>query len=304
MDYEKALHILEFDYQDSLVQELTCDSLKKQYRKLALKYHPDKNGNTPQSTEKFKQINEAYCFLKREEYTNEQEERDFNYFNVLKNFVKTMFNANTNKEVIIAKIIQTILNKNKELSLKVFEGLDKETILTIFCFLSKHKYILHLTDDLLEYIKNMVISKYDNVQIYKLNPSIDDMLQNNLYKLYIDNVLFLVPLWHNEMYYDCSGSEIIVICEPDLPDNTTLDDNNNVYIETIIEVNKQMLENNYMHEVKIGEKELSIPVSQLYLRTEQYYTFKRKGISKIKNDIYDVQEKADIICKIKLQFDK
>ena len=35
--------------------------------------------------------------------------------------------------------------------------------------------------------------------VYKLNPSINDLLNNNLYKLYIDEELFLVPLWYNEV---------------------------------------------------------------------------------------------------------
>ena len=33
---------------------------------MALQNHPDKNGNTPESNEKFRQINEAYNYLKRE----------------------------------------------------------------------------------------------------------------------------------------------------------------------------------------------------------------------------------------------
>ena len=35
-------------------------AIKKAYKKLALKYHPDKTGNDPGSNEKFQQIAEAY----------------------------------------------------------------------------------------------------------------------------------------------------------------------------------------------------------------------------------------------------
>jgi len=41
--------------------------IKKAYRKLAMKYHPDRNPGDKEAEEKFKQINEAYQVLSDEE---------------------------------------------------------------------------------------------------------------------------------------------------------------------------------------------------------------------------------------------
>jgi molecular chaperone DnaJ len=50
----------------------TQDEMKKQYRKLAAKHHPDKNPNDPKAAERFKEISEAYQVLgdadKRKQY--------------------------------------------------------------------------------------------------------------------------------------------------------------------------------------------------------------------------------------------
>ncbi|MDD4356341.1 MAG: DnaJ C-terminal domain-containing protein [Smithellaceae bacterium] len=53
-------------------KKASSDEIKKAYRKLAVKWHPDKNPNDKAAEEKFKKISEAYAVLsdakKREEY--------------------------------------------------------------------------------------------------------------------------------------------------------------------------------------------------------------------------------------------
>jgi len=95
----------------------------------------------------------------------------------------------------------------------------------------------------------------------------------------------------------------MVICEPELPNGITIDDDNNICIKKEISAYHE-IPDNIMNDVsvviEIGGKEFNIPLSNLYMKREQYYRIKNEGLSKIKKDIYDVSEKTDIIVKIML----
>jgi molecular chaperone DnaJ len=54
MDYYRLLEI---------EKTASADEIKKAYRKLAMKYHPDKNPNNPEAEKTFKEISEAYKVL-------------------------------------------------------------------------------------------------------------------------------------------------------------------------------------------------------------------------------------------------
>ena len=313
MNYKNAFEILEIDFVTTRYEDLTLEYLKKQYRKLALKNHPDKNGNTHESNEKFKQINEAYNYLKREiKYLNKEtldnndnktEDEDLSssslYYDILKGFMKTVFEGKYND--ILSKIVNDIITAGKKTSVKLFDDLDKDTALNIYTFLSNNRSVLNLSQEILDVIREIVVKKYDNVEVYKLNPGINDLINNNVYKLHVNDELYLVPLWHNESCFDGSGCEIIVICEPELPENITIDDDNNLIVTKTIKAKDElpeMLINDTSLTLNIGDKIHSISLCNLYMKREQIYRIKNQGLSKVKKDIYDVSEKTDIIVKI------
>jgi hypothetical protein len=318
MNYKSAFKILEIDQNDINYTDISLEYLKKKYHKLALQNHPDKNGNTLESNEKFKQINEAYNFLQRE--LNDSNNMNFNsstytnftdtdanidttiYMDILQLFMQSIFEGNYTD--IVSSIIKDIVSGCSKISLKLFDGLDKDTSINIYNFLSNHRSILHLSQELLEQIREIILKKYNNVLVYKLNPSISDLMNNNLYKLFVEEELFLVPLWYNEVYFDASNCEIMVICEPQLNENTIIDDDNNIHFETKIDFENlyRLISENKDIMIEIGNKQFSIPVSELLMKREQYYRIKGQGLTKVNNDtdIYNVSDKADIIVKISI----
>jgi hypothetical protein len=210
MNLNKAFLELDIEIDSTNIGKINIDLLKTKYRKQALKYHPDKNGNTPESNEKFKEINEAYHYLKREiVYLNPEKEEFFpdveespsyKYQDILNSFIKSISNGKYT-ESFIERLKEIIFNIKKTISITLFDNLDKETSFSIYLFLFKYKHILHINQEIIHQVREKILKKYEDVIIYKLNPSIDDLLNNNMFKLFIEEKLYLVPLWYNESYF-------------------------------------------------------------------------------------------------------
>jgi len=315
MDIQQAFDVLEIDLKTIKLTNLTYEYIRKKYHKLALINHPDKRGNTV----KFQQINEAYEYLLKElpkisgfnSKTNEPfvsssegiaPTNRYKYF--LSCFIEGIIKGNYKE--IIKRVINEIVTGYKQISLEtIFEELDKDSALEVYSFICKYKHILYIGDDTLEFVSLLIKQKYKNDRVFILNPSIKDLLENNIFKLYVDDKLYLVPLWHNELYFDSPDGDIIVLCNPDLPSNITIDEDNNVYFET--EINSKdhdlldLTTNNRFVSLLLSDRSFSIPINQLYIKREQIYILKCQGISQIlENDIYNVNCKSDIIVKIRI----
>ena len=301
MDYTTASRILQLDK-----SIFNLKDLKKKYHELALKNHPDKNGNTPQSKETFQQLNEAYMFLSRELEEDNNYNTSFampSYVDILQTFLQNILDEKHSQ--LFCEIIKDIVMK--KLSFTLFEELDEETATKVYAFLMKYRIILNISPDILERLGEIVsanLKKEHVSRVFHLKPTLSDLFSNNIYKLYVEDKLYLVPLWHSEIYFDGeNNTEIVVLCEPELEENITIDEYNNVYtnIEIAFSTIIKLINSDDPLTFVLCNNTISIPVDKLFMKKEQLYKIKKGGLSKIKgNNIYDVDDKADIIVKIKL----
>jgi len=312
MNLNKALDILEINMKDPIKNKELSLYIKKQYHTLALQHHPDKNGNSVESCEKFKEIVEAYEYAKREiQYTQEQEEQEEernnytvnDYTSLLKKFIEDLLKSE--KTEYVMNMITEIVTGCKKITWKLFESLDKESTLHIYSFLSKYKNILYIHQDTLDAIKEIVIKKYANDEVYILNPSLEDLLENMVYKLQVREKVYYVPLWHDEVYFDDEFTdgeeekkEIIVKCIPELPDTISINDNQDIIVDIEIPFDVSLLEQK-SKVILLGKKTFEIPFNKLSLQRSQLFILHHCGISKVfEKDIYNVEERGSIIFKI------
>jgi len=298
MNFQKACKILDLD--DNKV--INLNEIKQKYKIYALKFHPDKNNST-NATERFQEINSAYQYLINHYEENIENknmfETNMSYSNILFTFLKTVIPIDKDTDIINI-IIQKISKVCESKSVDFLERLDKEILIKIFKVIKKNKEIFNITDDYIQLIENIINTKTKNDEIIIMNPTLDDLFNNNLYRLTLSNETYIIPLWHHELIYDNNGRDVYVKCNPILPDDIELDDSNNIHIYRTFNISD--IWGKDIIEIDVYNRTYKIETKKITLQPNQEIYILNSGISRVNTkNMLDISVLSTVFIHIQLE---
>jgi hypothetical protein len=187
-------------------------------------------------------------------------------------------------------------SKFQKLKSSLINTVDKDYLIDILTFIDKYNNNYPILNEIQDIIKE----KLDNIEIIILNPSLEDLMKNNIYCLEYNNNKYYIPLWHTELYYDIKdcNKELIIKCNHQLEDNMWLDEFNNLHVKHSINL-KTLNINESVQVIKIYDKPIEIKINELLIKKYQKKIYYNCGISRINTiDIYSISELSNIILHI------
>ena len=306
-------------------KKYTLCELTKQYRIAALKNHPDKHFNSNESTEKFKEINEAYIFLynkyndpndpnepnepeldeMNKNKCEESKDEEYKYTDLFSAFINSLMTGLSNAKMAEINVILTaVMDKCKILTATMFDNMDKRSILFIYDLIIKYYTILDISNDRFDGIIKILKNKMKIDDVIVINPTITDLFDvNNIQIIEHEEKTYYIPNWHTELYYDINEQrELIVKCIPKLPEYIYIDELNNIYIDVRTRVeNLFNLPNPVFTIVMYENISIDIPIRDIEFKTHQTITLHKRGIPMINTEkIYYTLEKMDIIVNLEI----
>ena len=289
MDLERACNIL------NITKPISLSDIKKKYYRAALSCHPDRNSDA-NSTAAFQELSDAYNFLCMHLEVEEEEiiEEECSYSSIIERFIKLMIGTNQDQETI-----SNIINGCKNLSIKAFENIDKNTALKIFGYIELFAESLKIDKDTINTVKDIIKNKMKNDKLYILNPSLDNLLDGDIYILNYEEDTYYIPMWHDEITYDLSENSLIIKCIPDLPKHMYIDEKNSLHINIITSISN-LLDHKELS-VQVGRKVFNILTAELKIMKFQTYKLINVGIPLLNtSEIFTYDKKGDIVFHLEL----
>jgi hypothetical protein len=282
MNVAKAYHVLGISCDPGTA---TPEEIKTNYRLGALKYHPDKCRD-PDAAEKFREIQTAYEYLTENPADSGDETT---YKTMVGSFLSKLFfqgNAGDDagwKEEICRLVVSRLVGLCEAKALEYIEKIDRKTLAKLRTCLVMYREVFHLSDILIARVDELLAEPDTPRTAYcvvLLNPFLEDLQEDNLYRITESGKTFIVPLWHHELVYDNSGVDFVVRCCPVLPEHMEIDEHNNTYVYLQYRISdvwgKERID------VPFGNRTLTFWPKQLAVSPEpQQIRFPREGIARM-----------------------
>lgn len=314
-------------------RDCSLAELNKRYRIMALKLHPDKNGDTPEATAAFQELNTAYNALLPNVQHDANDANGTNchnattepYANIFMNFMKSLFRSKSKTEKgekdetdgrttqVLLDLLHLIVHDYASASVNaVLDSLDPSLLFQLYETLEQYNSAVRMDARIFEEIMHIIREKMQNNNIIILTPSLKDVIQNNIYVLNVEGQTFYVPLWHSELHYrieDPGASppttkQLIVKCMPVLPEHMSIDANNELHIDVRADIKELLHRGSGVLRIPLYDSEcLELQVRELHIKSYQTVIVRNNihGISLIcVNDVYDVSNKAPICVHVQL----
>lgn len=336
MKISEALVILNIKtYNMYNIHNISLNELKKYYHIQCLIYHPDKNNICENSTLLFQNINSAYNVLKDIISANDDclcengnddndDGKTNNYNDLLVTFLNFIIKYYSNNDALTGfKDDITNFKHNANIHIKaiitsLFDNFSIVILEDLYCYLLKYNKLKshekyentententennenNIYNTIIEIIKTILEEKLSNHSIYILTPNLINLLNSDVYKLEINDVIVYIPLWHNEMKFENN----IIKIEPLLDDTITIDEHNNIHYTYYNNFNNiiELLKSNSNIAIDLADQTIEININDLKFSKYQVYNVKHKGIPKINTlAILDNSNKGDIYFHIHL----
>ena len=310
-------------------RDCSLRELNKRYRILALRLHPDKNGDTPEATLAFQELNAAYQLLlssapENDADANDASGHDAPYVTIFMSFIKSLFRATANKSTAnkssannldpddhnhhaVLEMLYRIIHDYASASVTAaLDALDPSVLFQLYETLEQYNACMGMDAHIFKEITTMLREKMQKNNIIVLHPSLKDVLQNNISVLQHANQTFYVPLWHSELHYRVdSDKQLIVKCMPVLPDHMSIDVNNELHIDVRADI-KELLGQSSSGALRIplyDDACVEVKIADLRILPRQtvQLTNHKHGISLISaTDIYEARSKAPICVHVTL----
>ena len=281
------------------------------------------------ANELFREIQTAYEYLK--EYSNPEPENGYSSLDddddddddddgktpdykkligmYLSRFIRKIWCDDNTEQTLshkLAKLVITkILGLCEQKATEYVRRLDGKTLSNIYEILVKYRDAFHLSATWLDTVAEILAEKINGETCILLNPVLEDLQADNLYKITEHGKTYIVPLWHPELVYDSGipSVDFTVRCCPVLPEHMEIDENNNVIIRLQYSIQDLWARNPAsMVDVPFGKTLVSFAMSSLRLtRNPQTIRLVNKGISRInQTDMFDNTKRADVLLVISL----